>query len=333
MPKVLLTLPLPQPAPQWLGDAAEVGVIGHIPSEPELATAVAEGVDVLCAQLRDPVTSRVLEAGKGRLRAVSLYAVGYNNVDMVAATSRGVIVTNTPGVLTDATADCAMGLLLACARRIVEGNTVMHTGHFEGWEPDYMLGLELKGATLGIIGMGRIGQAVARRARAFGMNIVYAGARKELPPDLADARPLPLEELLAASDVVSLHVPLAEDTYHMINARTLALMKRNAILVNTSRGPVVDEEDLVTALRENIIGGAGLDVYESEPRPAPGLIECENAVLTPHLGSATTQTRRAMAELCARNALSALAGELPKNTLNPRAWKKMPPPLIKPFPF
>jgi len=321
MATVLCTLPLPEPAPSLLAEAAELRVVGRVPAPDELRAELARGVDVLCSQLRDGIDDAALAAGGDRLRAVCNYAVGYNNIDVAAATARGVVVTNTPGVLTDATADCALGLMLAAARRLCEGDALVRAGRFTGWEPDLMLGLELRGSLLGIVGMGRVGQALARRALGLGMRLAHTGR-----PDAAiddDLRPhlvrLELGELLGQADVVSLHVPLTEATHHLIDEDALRSMKRTAVLVNTSRGPVVDEAALVRALREGWIGAAGLDVYEDEPRLAPGLVECRNAVLAPHLGSATVHTRTAMAELCARNALAVLAGEVPPHCVNPEA--------------
>ncbi len=324
MATVLCTLPLPAPAPELLGKAAEVRVLGHIPSPDELCAELALGVDVLCSQLRDGIDAAALDAAGERLRAVCNYAVGYNNVDVAAASVRGVAVTNTPGVLNDATADCALGLMLAAARRLCEGDALMREGRFTGWEPDFLLGLELRGSLLGLVGIGRIGQAVARRALALGMRLAYS----DLPDARIDADLLPhlqrleLAELLATADVVSLHVPLTEETHHLMDDTALRLMKSTAILVNTSRGPVVDERALVLALREGWIAGAGLDVYEDEPRLAPGLAGCRNAVLAPHLGSATVHTRAAMAELCARSALAALEGRVPPNCVNPEAVRQ-----------
>ena len=323
---VLCTLPLPEPAPTLLAQAAEVRVLGRIPPTPELCEELRAGVDVLCAQLRDAITPAVLDAGAGRLRCVSNYAVGFNNVDVAAATARGVVVGNTPGVLTEATADCALGLMLAAARRLCEGDRWVRAGGWTGWEPEQMLGLELHGALLGIVGYGRIGQALARRAAACGMRLARA---REPGEDGAaaggDVAVMALDELLAAADVVSLHVPLTEDTHHLINERRLRTMKPTSILVNTSRGPVVDEAALVRALRGGWIAGAGLDVYEDEPRLASGLRDLPNAVLAPHLGSATVHTRAEMARLCAENAVAALRGAVPPHCVNPEAWAEAAP--------
>ena len=323
MAEVLCTLALPDPFEPTVRLHADLRVLGHIPPTADLAATLRDQpVDVLCPQLRDPISAELLDAAGERLRAVACYAVGYNNVDVDAATARGVVVTNTPGVLTDATADCTVGLMLAATRRLAEGDRAMRAGRYHGWEPGYMLGLELHDAQLGIVGFGRIGQAVARRCLGFGMKVVYAtDVPVDIEPDLAEAvREVPLDELFTTSDVVSLHVPLTETTRHLINEKLLRAMKATAYLVNTSRGPVIDEPALVRALQEGWIAGAGLDVYENEPAMAEGLAECETAVLAPHLGSATVQTRAAMARLTALNTVAALEGRMPPNALNPAAW-------------
>jgi glyoxylate reductase len=331
MADVLCTLSLPAPFEEMVRPRASVAVLGRIAPSSELIERLRSApVDVLCPQLRDPITPEVLDAGLPRLRCVSLYAVGYNNVDVAAATERGIAISNTPGVLTDATADCTLALILATARRICEGDAAVREGRFEGWEPDYMLGMELTGALLGVVGFGRIGQAVARRALGFGMRVAYAtDVEVTLDDDLRDrVSELPLRDLLAAADVVSLHVPLTDATRHLIDETALRSMRSTAVLVNTSRGPVVDEAALVAALRHGLIAGAGLDVYENEPELAPGLRDCRNAVLSPHLGSATVTTRAAMARLTAQNTLDALEGRLPTNCVNPTVWEAGAPPPV-----
>jgi glyoxylate reductase len=329
MAEVLCTLPLPAPFEELVNPRASLATLGRIVPTTELVERLrAHPVDVLCPQLRDPVTAEVLDAGLPRLRSVALYAVGFNNVDVPAATARHITISNTPGVLTDATADCTMALLLAAARRICEGDAAVRTGQFEGWEPDYMLGLELNGALLGLVGFGRIGQAVARRALGFGLRVAYAtDVAVTIDEDIRDhVTELPLAELLTSADVISLHVPLTDTTHHLIHEEALRSMRRGAVLVNTSRGPVIDEVALVRALREGWIAAAGLDVYENEPTLAPGLSECRNAVLSPHLGSATVTTRAAMARLTAQNTLDALDGRTPPNCVNPHAWDAGAPP-------
>jgi glyoxylate reductase len=331
MAQVLCTLPLPAPFDELVRPRATVRVLGSIVPTADLIDRLrAQPVDVLCPQLRDPVTAELLEAGLPRLRCVALYAVGYNNVDLDAATARHIAVTNTPGVLTDATADLTFGLLLATARRICEGDAAMRAGTFTGWTPDYMLGMELKDALLGVVGFGRIGQAMARRALAFGMRVAFTSdVDVALDDDLRDrVTELPMGELLGSADIVTLHVPLTESTHHLIDEPALRSMRPTAIVVNSSRGPVIDEPALVRALREGWIAGAGLDVYENEPEPAPGLRDCRNAVLAPHLGSATVATRAAMAQLTAQNTLAALEGTVPANVVNPDAWEGGPPPAV-----
>ncbi len=267
----------------------------------------------LVCLLTDRVDGEVLAAGPD-LRIVANIAVGYDNIDVAAARERGVHVTNTPDVLTEATAEFTWGLILAVTRRIPEGERLLRAGAWKGWALDFMLGAELRGKQLGIVGLGRIGLAVAVRAAAFGMRVAYSTPG---PVPASHAGPLPaptmramsFDELLATSHVVSLHVPLTDRTRHLIDRTALARMRRNAYLVNTSRGPVVDEDALAWALREHLISGAALDVYEREPAVHPDLLGLENVVLAPHLGSATTRT--AMADLAIRNVLAVLAGHPP----------------------
>jgi glyoxylate reductase len=329
MAKILCTLALPSPFEEMVRPRGSMDVLGRIVPTSELIDRLrAAPADVLCAQLRDPITPAVLDAGLPRLRCVSLYAVGYDNVDVDAATDRGIAVANTPGVLTDATADCTMALLLAATRRICEGDAAVRGGLFTGWAPDYMLGMELTDALLGLVGFGRIGQAVARRALGFGMRVAYAtDVEVTVEEDIRDrVSEQPLRDLLPAADVVSLHVPLTPATHHLIDETALRSMRSTAVLVNTSRGPVIDEAALVRALQERWIAGAGLDVYENEPELTPGLRECRSAVLSPHLGSATVTTRANMARLTAQNALDALDGRVPTHCVNPEVWKAGAPP-------
>jgi len=320
--RVLCTLPLPAPFAALVSARAELSVVGEILPTAALQEWLGDGVDVLCPQLRDRVDGAVMDAGLPRLRAVCNYAVGFDNVDVPAATERGIVVTNTPGVLTDATADCAVGLMLAAARRLCEGDHEMRAGRYLGWEPEYLLGLDLNGATLALIGFGRIGQAVARRALAFNMTVLYV-EDNDVPIDPSlqgNVRRVDFETAVRSADVMSLHTPLTPATRHLIDEDVLRSMKPTSVLVNTSRGPVIDEAALVRALQSGWIAAAGLDVYEREPEMVPGLAECRNAVLAPHLGSATVKTRAAMAQLCAENALAALDGRVPPTCLNPEAW-------------
>ena len=255
----------------------------------------------LLSMVTDVVDRSVIEAGTA-LRVIANVAVGYNNIDVPAARERGIIVTNTPDVLTDATADFTLALILAVTRRLGEGERMLRRGDWKGWAFDQLLGMQLRGRQLGVVGFGRIGQAVAARASAFGMTIAHASR---------SGTGIPLDRLLSTSDIVSLHVPLTPETRHLIGQAELARMKRSAYLINTTRGPVVDEAALAWALRNRLIAGAGLDVYEREPDVHADLLSLENVVLAPHLGSATTETRTAMADLAARNVIAVLAGEAP----------------------
>jgi glyoxylate reductase len=262
-----------------------------------------------------------LVAEAPRLRAVANYAVGFNNLDLPALTRRGILATNTPGVLTEATADLTFALMLAAARRLAEGDRLIRAGQWKGWHPRFMLGNDVHGKVLGIVGFGRIGQAVARRALGFRMAVLYAARRRADPLVEAElkAQCVPLEELLRKADYVSIHVPLNDETRHLIGESQLRLMKKDAYLVNTARGAIVDEPALARALREGWIAGAGLDVYENEPHVHPELLACESAVLAPHVGSATVSARAGMAESAARNLIAALQRERPPNLLNPEA--------------
>ncbi|MCA4132413.1 D-glycerate dehydrogenase [Arthrobacter sp. M4] len=278
----------------------------------ELLRRVA-GADAVVSLLTERIDAELLDAAGPQLKVVTNVAVGYDNIDVPACAERGVVATNTPGVLTDATADIALSLILMATRRLGEGERLIRSGQAWKWGMFFLLGSGLQGKTLGVVGMGGIGQATARRAKAFGMEIVYQ-SRSEIDTQIAaelGARRVDLDELLAISDVVSLHCPYGPATHHLIGAEQLAAMKSSAYLVNTARGPIVDEAALASALREGVIAGAGLDVYEHEPRVHPELLELDNVVLLPHLGSATVETRTAMAMLAADNALAVLAGERP----------------------
>mgnify|MGYP000622148864 CR=1 FL=1 len=323
MPKlavnVYVTREIPQAGLDMLRDACErveINSEDRVLSREELLTAVQGRDGVLCL-LTDTVDAAVLDAAKG-CRVFANYAVGHNNIDVPAATARGIAVTNTPGVLTDATADLTWALLFATARRIPEGDRYTRAGRFRGWSPMLLLGGDISGRTLGIIGAGRIGTAVALRSRGFRMRVLYFDrAQNEALEQAVGAERADLERLLRESDFVSVHVSLDESTRHLIGARELGLMKPTAYLVNTSRGPVVDENALVAALRQRRIAGAGLDVFENEPALAPGLAELDNVVIPPHLGSATIATRTRMATLAATNLVAALRGERPPNIVNP----------------
>lgn len=256
------------------------------------------------------------------VRVISDFAVGYNNVDVKAATEKGIVVTNTPGVLTDATADMAFGLLLAAARRIAEGDRLVRAGKFKGWTPLMMLGHEVSGKTIGIIGAGRIGTGVATRAKGFGMKIVYYSHRGNPDLESLGASLVTLEELLGESDFVSLNVPLNAETGGMIGRRELGLMKKSCILINTARGEVIDEQALISALKKKKIASAALDVYANEPKVNREFFKLDNIVLAPHLGSATFETRARMSELSALNAIAVLKGERPPAVVNPEVLEK-----------
>lgn len=271
------------------------------------------GADAIVSLLTEQVDAELLDAAGEQLQVVANVAVGYNNIDVAACRERGVVATNTPGVLTDATADIAMALILMSTRRLGEGERVIRSQTPWQWGMFYLLGTGLQRKTLGVVGLGAIGAATARRARAFGMNILYSSrssAGSALENELMAHR-VDLDTLLRESDVVSLHCPYSPATHHLLGAEEFAVMKPTAHVVNTARGPVIDEAALVEALKDGQIAGAGLDVFEEEPKVHPGLLECENAVLLPHLGSSTIETRTAMATLAADNAVAVLAGQEP----------------------
>lgn len=276
-------------------------------SRDELLKRVAGTHGIVCL-LTDAIDAAVLDAAGPQLRIVANVAVGYNNIDVAACRARGIAVTNTPDVLTNACADFTWGLILAITRRLGEGERVVRAGGWGGWALDYMLGTELRGKQLGLVGVGRIGRAVADKAPAFGMTLAYS-ARREA--DIPNAAHMSLDRLLSTSDVISLHCPMTPETTHLIDQKALTRMKRTAYLINTSRGPVVDEGALAWALKERLIAGAALDVYEKEPEIHPGLMSLENVLLIPHLASATTETRTAMADLAVTNALEVLNGRPP----------------------
>jgi glyoxylate reductase len=281
------------------------------PTRAELFEAAREA-DGLVTLLSERVDGALIDAAP-RVRVVANHAVGLDNIDLAACAARGVVVTHTPDVLTDATADLTWALILAVARRVLEGHQMVDAGGFTGWSPTMLLGKELAGATLGIVGFGRIGQAVARRGLGFGMRVAYA-ARSAAPAAVErelQARRVALDELIPSADVLSIHCPLTPETRHLINRERLFAMKRDAILINTARGPIVDEAALAEALAQGSLMGAGLDVYEREPEVHPGLPGLRNAVLLPHLGSATEAARRRMAERSVGDAARVLRGEAP----------------------
>jgi glyoxylate reductase len=290
-----------------LEDACDVEVYSGEPLTRDVLAERVRGKQALVTMFTDPVDATVLDAATG-LKVVATVAVGFNNIDVAAARARGVVVTNTPEVLTEATADLTWSIILGLTRRIVEGDRLVRKGGWKGFAFDFMLGSDLRGKQLGIVGLGRIGRAVAHRSRAFGMRLAYT---RGTPGDGQPGEAMPLDRLLSTSDVVSLHCPLTPDTRHLIDQPALARMKRSAYLINASRGPLVDETALAWALRNRMIAGAGLDVYEEEPKVHPELLTLENVVLVPHLGSATTETRTAMAELAAQNVVAVVTGRPP----------------------
>ena len=320
MKRVLVTLPLPAAGTDLLRQRFEVKVVEAegMPA-PELERLVHDfDPDGIVGMVNVPISDAVMEAAP-RLRCIANYAVGYNNIDLEAAVRRGILVTNTPGVLTEATADLAFALLLAIARRVSESDRFLREGRFQGWKADLLLGSDVYGRTVGIIGFGRIGQAVARRARGFEMTVLYTDARRAEAGIEADLRAsfVSLDDLLRQADFVTIHADLNAQTRHLIGERELRLMGSEHYLINAARGPIVDEAALVRALREGWIKGAGLDVYEHEPRLASGLTDCPNTVLLPHLGSATVTARNGMASTAARNMIEALEGRVPPNLVNP----------------
>jgi len=270
------------------------------------------------------VDAAVLDAARGA-KVFANYAVGYDNIDVAAATQRGILVTNTPGVLTDATSDMAWALLFSVARRVVEADAHTRAGRFDGWAPTLLLGADITGCTLGIVGAGRIGTAVARKSVGFRMPVLYTDPVPNPSLDDMGAQRVDLDRLLSESDFVSVHVALTDATRHLIGRDQLRRMKPTACLINTSRGPVLDEGALVEALRDGGIAGAGLDVYEDEPRLMPGLADCANAVLCPHVASATHQTRGRMARMAAENLVAALAGRPEPNPVTPDVCNPPPP--------
>lgn len=315
MGKVYVTRQLP---PGGLDSLAAVHQVTVNPldrplAREELLEVVTAHEGIICL-LSDIIDEEVIEAAKGRVKIFANYAVGYDNIDLAAADRAGIKVTNTPGVLTEATADLAWALLLAAARQVVAADKFTRSGGFGGWHPTAFLGGDFYGATLGVIGAGRIGQATARRAKGFGMKILYCsrGAKPEFEAELGAAR-ADLETLLSASDFITIHLPLTAETRGLLAADRLELLKSTAVLVNTARGPVLDEAHLAVMLKEGRLAAAGLDVYAQEPRIHPALLDLDNVVLLPHIGSASRQTRLKMASLAADNVLAVLAGRQPLN--------------------
>lgn len=325
MSTILVTTEIPAPGMDILRAAGDVELraVDHA----ELFEACASGkYRVVVSQLRDRFDADLLASAS--LVGISNYAVGFDNIDIAAATEHGITVANTPGVLTDSTADIAMLLILSTARRAVEADAFVRSGSFTGWEPELLLGSDVSGRVLGLAGFGRIARATARRALGFGMTVKFCprppGDRDVSESELGEfagrVEHTSWDEIVSTSDFLSLHVPLSDSTHHLVDAAVLGAMKPSAILINTARGPVVDEAALVTALRSGVIAAAGLDVYEREPALEPGLAELKNTVLLPHVGSATVSVRSEMARLCATNAAAMFSGTLPPHPVNPQAW-------------
>jgi glyoxylate reductase len=322
-PKVYVTRLIPDDGMKLLYDKCEVTVNPHdrVATRQEIIDNI-KGKDAMLCLLTDTIDAEIMDANPN-VKIIANYAVGFNNIDVQAATQRGIPVSNTPGVLTDTTADMAWTLIMSTARRVVEGDKFTRAGKYKGWGPLLLVGQDVHHKTLGIIGFGRIGQTVAKRAAGFDMKILYYDVNKM--PEVAqkyNAEYRELDDLLRESDIISLHVDLNDSTRHLIGEREFGLMKDTAYLINTARGPVVDENALVQALKNNCIAGAGLDVFENEPALAPGLAELDNVVIPPHIASATRETRGAMARIAAENVIAALEGRKPPTIVNPEVWKE-----------
>ncbi len=320
-PRILVTRSLPGTALARLDAECALTLFEEDTPIPRgMLLEMVAGVNGLLAMLTDPVDDAALAAAGDSLRVVSNYAVGFDNIDVAAATARGIPVGNTPGVLTETTADLAFALLMAAARRVVEGAHVCRRGEFTAWSPSMLLGWDVHGATLGILGMGRIGRAVARRARGFDMRVIFTGGSK-VPPEGAER--VSFDTLLEQSDFLSLHVPLTPDTERLIDQRALDRMKPSAVLINTARGPIIDQEALVAVLSEGRIACAALDVTTPEPLPAGHpLFGLENCIVVPHLGSASRATRARMADMAADNLLAGVRGERLPHCVNPTVYER-----------
>ncbi|HNU97114.1 MAG TPA: D-glycerate dehydrogenase [Candidatus Syntrophosphaera thermopropionivorans] len=315
-PKLFITRYIPEEAIKRLEEVFEVEIFpeNRAITHEELKEKVKD-IDALICLLTDNIDHEIIEAASN-LKCISVYAVGYNNIDVETATKHGIVICNTPGVLTETTADLAWALIMSCARRIVEADCFVREGKFQGWEPMLMLGNDIFGKTLGIIGMGRIGRAVANRALGFDMKVIYYDPQvdpESLPSDYVS---VDLTTLCQNSDFISIHTPLTPETRHLIGEKEFNLMKPTAILINTARGPIIDEQTLISALKEHKIAGAGLDVYENEPVIPEELIKLSNVILLPHIGSASYETRTKMALLAAENAIAVIEGKNPPARVN-----------------
>ncbi|MDP6482818.1 MAG: D-glycerate dehydrogenase [Nitrospinota bacterium] len=283
-----------------------------------------KGKDGVLSLLNDRMDGEAMDAAGPALKVIANYAVGFNNIVVPDATGRGIVVTNTPEVLTETTADMAWSLIMAACRRIAEGDDFLRSGKPWDWAPLMMLGSDVHGKTLGILGLGRIGQGVARRARGFNMKVIYYDAFRQKPAveKRLGVQYKRFDTVIKQADIITAHTPLMKETIHLINAKVLKAMKKTAYLVNTSRGPIVDEAALARALRRGDIAGAGIDVFEEEPKVHPELVKCRNAVITPHIASATIETRTAMGTLAASNLIAVLKGKKPPTPVNPEVWRK-----------
>ena len=324
-PRIFVTRRIPQEGLEIFKRCCQVEVSdydGVIPRS--LLLEKVKDTDGLLVLLTDMIDKKVIVAAGKKLRVISNYAVGYNNIDVVEATKRGIMVTNTPGVLTETTADLAWALLMGIGRRIVEGDKLVRAGKFRGWEPMLLLGTDIHESTLGLIGFGRIGQAMARRAKGFNLKVIYYD-REPVPPIIEKelgASYVSFDELLRKSDFISVHVPLTEETFHLIGQEEFSMMKKESYLINTARGPIIDEKALVKALKGGVIRGAALDVFENEPAIEQELMNMDNVVIVPHIGSASYRTRTKMAIMAAKNLISALRGERPEFLVNPEVLGK-----------
>ncbi|GAC1634431.1 MAG: D-glycerate dehydrogenase [Chloroflexota bacterium] len=316
---VYVTRVIPQPGIDLLRRHVEVGFDpADVPLTHDQLCEKAATHDGLVTLLTDRIDREVLDAGRGKLRVVANVAVGYDNIDVQAATDAGVVVTNTPGVLTDTTTDLAWALLMGIARRISESERFLRAGKYQGWGVMMLLGGDVHGKTLGLVGFGRIGQAMARRASGFNMRVLYYDpvTEAEEAARLLGAERVELETLIRESDFISLHTPLTDETHHLFGATQFDMMKNSAYLINTSRGPVIDEAALAVALKDHTIAGAALDVFENEPEVHPELLRLDNVLMTPHIGSASVATRTRMATMAAENALAVLQDTTAPNALN-----------------
>jgi glyoxylate reductase len=323
LPKVFVTRRIPEKGLQLLEKHAELEINeeDRVLEKEEIKAGV-KGKDGLLCLLTDTIDKEVISAGD-RLKIISNYAVGFNNIDVAEATKRKIMVTNTPGVLTETVADFTWSLILGIARRLVEADKFARQGKFRGWAPLLFLGSDVYKKTLGIIGLGRIGKAVVKRAKGFEMDVIYYDVNRDKEFEIeTGAKFMPIEEVIKQADYLSIHVPLLPDTHHLIGKKELAMMKTTAYLINTSRGPVVDEQALVDALKSNQIAGAALDVFEKEPEIHEGLINLDNVILLPHIASATLETRSEMAVMAAENMIAGLSGKNPPNIVNREVLEK-----------